>query len=402
MSTNLTRIFIMVVLALSLGACTSSESESENKEGNADLEAVETDTGEVLAEGDMPAGEPMADMGNDAGTPDDITAMKSDEAIDAPLPDQTMEGGDSIVESPAVAPPDSGTADTAGTTETPSESLPSGGNEDLFGGGGSGTEVAEAPKPIAPLRKIDSAPSQKGRILANTVYLARDGDDLDSVSQKTGASKKELRKANSFLSRGVRVGDKIYYNSKNRPEDAERMLTYYEDNNVPPQIYTAKADENIRDIAQNLLGNRDSWKELWTTNLDVESKGALPEGTQLRYWPLSADPGAQQTIASNELPPPPAPETAMPDAPPPMPPPAAASTIEPPPPPPPSEPPPPEPPKPAKMAKKSEGGFVIPGLDQDTTFTVVGAAILIAGLGAITIVRRSRARKLSGNTQTQI
>jgi LPXTG-motif cell wall-anchored protein len=54
------------------------------------------------------------------------------------------------------------------------------------------------------------------------------------------------------------------------------------------------------------------------------------------------------------------------------------------------------------MAKKGEGGFVIPGLDQDTTFTVIGAGILIAGLGAITLVRRSRARKLSGNTQTQI
>lgn len=401
-------LLLTLILAATLTACTSSESEKESADAGADLEAAETESGEVISEGDMNAPmEPIADL-----PPEDSfgTEMKSDEAIEAPLPDTAMEGGDPIVESPSVAPPDGSQQEgmSADMAAPPADGTASSGSEDLFGGGTASSEIAEAPRPVAPLRKIETAPFKRGGVLANTVYLARDGDDLDKVSQKTGASKKDLRKVNSFLRRGVRVGDKIYYNSKSRPEDADRMLTYYEDLNLPPQIYTAKADENIRDIAQNLLGNRESWKELWSTNLDVESKGALPEGTQLRYWPLASDGGASQQMAQNDLPPPPMPDPAMPEAPMPELPPAggAVGSVEPPPPPPPVEPPPApapvEPSKPAKMAKKNEGGFVIPGLDQDTTFTVIGAGILIAGLGAIAMVRRSRAKRLSANTQTQI
>lgn len=405
----LNKIFLtllMFSLSVTVIGCSSSESESESEsKTESEIDALEPESDSmaeaqenVEAEGDV-----LADLGED-------DALKQDEAIDSALPETPVESADAIAE----APPEMSTQAAEPPPEAPvdvpqSEELPPSSNEDLFGtaasSGESTTEFAETPKPVVSLKKIKDMPYTEKGILANTVYVARDGDTLETLEQKTGSSKKDLRKLNGFLKRGVRVGDKIYYNSKSRPTDADRMLTYYEDLNIPPQTYTTKMGENIREISQQLLGHKNSWKEIWATNLDVQSKGALDEGTLLRYWPVGADTGAAptQTIAQNEIP---SGDSGLPETPPPLPAEVAApGTVEPPP-PPPSEPPPPPPaevvaarPKPIK---KAEGGFVIPGLDQDTTFTVIGAVILFAGLAAIMIVRKSRARKLSSHTQTQI
>src|SRR5690606_22961430 len=159
-----------------------------------------------------------------------------------------------------------------------------------------------------------------------------------------------------------------------------------------------------RDIAKNLFGQRDSWKELWATNM-VESKGVLDEGTTLRYWTGDVAPAPmpelEMPVAANEPPPPPIEE---PMAPPPPPDPAAMAAVAPPP---PSEPPPPppvEPPpmaKPPKVAKKAEG-FLIPGLGQDETFAVGGLGLLAILLGAVILIKKSKSKKLSTQTQTQI
>lgn len=407
----LNKIFLtllMINLSVTVIGCSSSESESESKT-ESEIEALEpeSDSTSEAQDGLQPEGDVFADLGGD-------DALKQDEAIDPALPETPVESADAIAEAPAEALAE---APTETLTETPAETMApppaeeppaasssSSGNEDLFGGSSFSDSPTEAtPKPMVSLKKIKDMPYTEKGILANTVYVAREGDSIETVEQKTGATSKDLRKINSFLKRGVKVGDKIYYNSKNRPTDADRMLTYYEDLNIPPQTYTTKMGENIREISQQLLGHKDSWKEIWATNLDVQSKGALDEGTLLRYWPTGADAGApSQTIAQNEAPPV---DSGLPETPPPPPEVVAPGTVEPPP-PPPAEPPPPPPAEAVaarpKPAKKADSGFVIPGLDQDTTFTVIGAVILFAGLAAIMVVRKSRARKLSSHTQTQI
>ncbi len=391
-----------IALALSINGCSSNSSEDDQESGQAatELEGVEsgegTDLGAAEEGATQPEGEALADLGEEQ--PSSNEEMPSDEVIESePVDDTKTADIEAEANSVAAAPPVAEPAPEP-TPEPAPEAMPSTSGEDLFGGGATTAQADEAPRPVASLKKVKEAPFKEGKILANTVYIARDGDTMESVSQKTGASTKDLKKVNSFLSRGVKVGDKIYYQSTKRPEDAERMLTYYEDNGFSEQTYTAKSGENIRDIAKNLLGHKDSWKELWVTNT-VESKGALDEGTTLRYWSDSVPP----PIAAAEPPPPPIEEPATQDLPPPPQPsePAATAAIAPPTEPPPPPPPVVEPPKPPKIAKKSDG-FLIPGLGQDETFAVGGLALLGVLLGIGMMLRKSKAKKLSSQTQTQI
>ncbi len=260
------------------------------------------------------------------------------------------------------------------------------------------------PKPKISVKKIKDTPFNQGGMLLNTVYLARQGDDMVRISNKIYGSDKsaELLNANPYLKNGVKVGDKIYYNSPRRSQDAERMLTFYEDNGVPAQSYVAKSGDNIRKISKTLLGDSGSWKEVWATNLAVESKGDLPEGTELRYWtdsgsamPVAEMPQAADMmepvpeVAQNNVPAP-APaqdDFAMPDD---MSNGMAAGTVA-------AEPPPPPPP-PAPQASKQ-----VASADKDMTFMLSAGGLLLVGVGImLAVMRRSRSRKISINTNTQI
>jgi len=275
--------------------------------------------------------------------------------------------------------------------------------------------AASEPAPVRtyiPLKKVKDAPfSSHGRVM-NTVYVGRDGDNIDSVAEKllgSSSKKDELISDNSFLSRGVKVGDKIYYNSPRRPGDSTTMLTYYEDQGMVPQSYVSKDGENIRVIAKNLLGYNNAWKEIWATNSNVESKGDLPAGTELRYWPANVEPvmpiepQPEQQMAEIAPPPPPAPEPMVPeelptqdlaqnnngiddmdDG-------AAAGTLDLPPPPPP-------PPSASKAKPASSQSFLIQ--DQETTMMLgVGAILFLTVILLVSIViRRSRAKKMKFGT----
>ena len=70
-----------------------------------------------------------------------------------------------------------------------------------------------------------------------------------------------------------------------RPNDSDQLLLYYEDINVAPQVYISKEGDNIRKVSMELLGDEGSWKEVWATNLHVDSKGQIPGGLELKYWP---------------------------------------------------------------------------------------------------------------------
>ena len=307
----------------------------------------------------------------------------------------------SITES---APAEEGVFDSA-STDMPVEDT-SYSSETTADAGG---YTEDAPK-LIPVKKIADVPFNKNGVLANTVYIARQGDDLSSISQKIfGADQTAaLLQVNPNLSNGVKVGDKVYYNSPKRPQDAERMLTYYEDSGAPAQSYVAKAGDNIRVVSKSLLGDEHSWKEVWATNMAVDSKDEIAEGTELRYWPEGAAPVAQAVaaapepeptpeapqmpepvadpVAANDMPAAPQDDFALPDdmA-------NAAGTVaanEPPPPPPPPQ-----------ASQKS----VASNEEKDLTFMLSAGGLLLVGVGVLLgIIKKGRSRKMSMNTHTQI
>ena len=320
-------ITLAAVLCLSTASCTSKKAEddsadvqagldddesleaAEASENNSDLsvdDGGEAKSGEAVAENESTGGDelspeeklPSEEEGkvaeNSEVTSDDLSeapaAEESSEtqvaANDETAPTATPEPTDPTAEAP---PP----AEMAATEAPPAEeSAPVPEPE------------YEAPKPtIASLKKVSTQPWKAGKTLVNAVYIVRNGDTADSISQKLFGAKdkvKQLCKVNSFnCNRGLKVGDKMYYNSPQRPTDDTIVKTFYEDAGIAPQTYTAKAGDNIKNLGKTLLGHERSWMELWATN-DVESKGDLDEGTQLRYW--SSDAAPTQMMAANESP----------------------------------------------------------------------------------------------------
>ncbi len=265
-----------------------------------------------------------------------------------------------------------------------------------------------------PVKKIKDIPFTKNGILANTVYLARPGEDLATISQKIYGEDRsgELAKVNPNLAGGVKVGDKVYYNSPSRPTDSEKMLTYFEDKGVAAQTYVAKAGDNIRVVSKQLLGDENSWKEVWASNFGVESKDVIPEGTELRYW--TSDEGATAPIAEAAPAQPAMPDPALAPPPPPpvvaqMPPPAMPDANMPPP----SdqmanggmpgtvgnEPPPP----PVGLKKRPGKDIASAGADKNMKFMMLAGVVVIVGMFIILAARKkSNARKMSINAHTQV
>lgn len=142
-----------------------------------------------------------------------------------------------------------------------------------------------------PVKKIADHPFRKFGFLINAVYIARPGDTLQIISQKIFPKERQEGVEENLLSinphlRGkkMKVGDKVYYNSPKRPLDEENLFVFYQDQGFSSEIYTTSKRENIRNISENLLGDRNSWKEIWATNSHVTSKWIIPAGTSLTYW----------------------------------------------------------------------------------------------------------------------
>ena len=158
---------------------------------------------------------------------------------------------------------------------------------------------------FAPLMKVkDSAFTGPGGATLNRVYVARPKDTTKSISQKVyGAPShsKDLVKWNPVLKRGVRSGDKVYYSSAANPSDS-KILNYYEEAGVAPMTYVSKDGDNLRTVSKSLLGFNEAWKEVWVTNPSVESKGKIPAGLTLSYWPASGTAAPVQTMASTAPP----------------------------------------------------------------------------------------------------
>lgn len=444
-------------LAFQLTSCTSQDSQAESEVAadvdSADLEKLEGEGAGAIADEnslssdqlpeealgettqiaqapvatiDAPSPAPVTTTSPDvlAGTeslPADPFAESTSEKTPAPIPPRAKESAPepktAVAES--TSRPEANTAVAESTTWTDTS-----------------TTVVDSEPPVkkvsTPLQKVASAPWQVGKTWFNTVYFARPGDTLSSISQMIyGADKtKELKKGNVNLkARAIRPGDKVYYSSPNRLDDSSRLLTYYEDNGMAPEIYVAKSGDNIRKISKELLGYDGAWKEVWAIN-SVDSKGAIDQGTELRYWKgavaaAPAAPVAHQEVAvappvpaqepqAPAIPPPPEvpamtpPEQAQAEIPPPPMPEQQAGMDMPPPPPPPPEippmpeqaslPPPPPPvqamnpppaPVPEVMEEEGAGGQ----MDQDTTMALAVVGLAAAGLAVLIVMRKKRKQK---------
>jgi hypothetical protein len=288
------------------------------------------------------------------------------------------------------------------------------------------------PKPLPSYRKVDQTPTKEGGKLLNTVYVARSGDTWSSVNKAIYGNGKAagLKKMNPAIkSRALKVGDKVYYNSPHRPDDDSKVLTFYEDSGLAPEVYIAKSGDNIKDVAKQLLGSKENWKELYATN-EFESKGALDEGTQIKYWksappapkelatnsaattaasetpaaPTTPDP-ATDPAAMAQVPPAPSAGEAAPAVPPPpageqhvagqdVPPPPPPDVAEMAPPPPPPPPPPPHADAPPAKAGSEEAAAPANPMEDDQMTTLAAGAVLAVGLALFMIMRRRRKKEL--------
>jgi len=377
------------------------------------------DLSEVPLAESAPMEAPLEDLAPDFTTEPDPNAFadnstESEPDFGAPVESAEVDYGGEATPEPTFSEPDT----FASTSEEDS-----GSTTDTFSSGSGTTTVS--------LKKMISTPYKHNGNPVNALYMAREGDTLQSISQKIfgGDRVSELCSINAYnCSREIRVGDKYYYTSPQRPNDMETVKTFYEDAGIPAQTYLAQEGDNIRDLGSSLLGNRRSWMELWATNENVESKGELSAGTTLRYWPTTS--ASLPTLAQNEPPAPEVPVVEEPMAPPPeemamndlpeMPeevPPmeddfaqndagfndsAAMGSIEPPPPPPPPAPPinntPPE-----RMDTASNDQFEDP--NQTMALGVGAIILLLAGVILFIAIRKRRARRpvdFNTTTHTQI
>lgn len=414
-------------LAFQLTSCTSKNSQADSEVAadydSADLEKLEGDEALEIAGDDSLASDQLPEDALGETTTTTTAESTHAEKADIAASTETMPA-DPFAETTEAVPPH--TADTSTTVvDTTVASTPD--NTAMVESStatSSSTTVVdnsseEAPKKASvPLQKVATAPWKVGKTWYNTVYFARPGDSLASISQMIyGADKtKELKKGNPALaSRDVRPGDKVYYSSPHRAEDSSKIVTYYEDNGMAPEVYVAKSGDNIKKVSKDLLGYDNAWKEVWSSNA-VDSKGNIAEGTELRYWrsiaaaaPVqqhqeltnSASHEAQapslpsheemQQQAQNEIPPPPMPEQQpMEMAPPPPPPPQEiAHEMAPPPPPPPVEAVnPPAPPQQHHVAEEAPTG-----MDNDTTMALAVVGLAAAGLAVLIVMRKKRKQK---------
>lgn len=424
----LTSLFTLLMLTGATGCSLFSSDKKDDQETAevSDEGAAEnvvdtaTEEGAVATEGTTAEGD---DLFADEGSASTATPGEDSNFPDAPMGADTTDVATTTTDQPIM---DSGDSSASSTNISAQDVASAAGEENsssitadtvASAATDSGAEIAPAPK--VSLKKVESAPFERGGDLLNRVYIAREGDTLQSIGEKVlgGDHTKEMKKWNPYYaSRKLKVGDKIYYKSAKSPDDTN-MLTYYEDNGVAASSYISQEGESIRELGKKLLGNSRSWMELYATNPAIESKGELPAGTEIRYW--LGDAGGVPPMASNDTapPPPPAMDNGVPPMDPlaqngvppttdgmvPPPPEGSAPPIEDPlaanapPPPPPmdmSAPPPPPPPAPMHSDTSPESFSEESAMDdQNTMYLMIGLGVVVM-LVLFFIIRKRKAREI--------
>lgn len=371
---------------------------------------------------DQQSGEEIALDDGQQSLPDDVVSNEEPSvALDSGMPEPQPEQQTADIAPPPVEEPL--------TVEEPTQLADTHENSETLSGSNSFESQPEEPK-FVPVKKIADTAFMRNGANLNRVYIGRAGDTFPSVSEKiygTPDRARDLRAWNPALKGQIKVGDKVYYQSPRDPND-QTMLTFYEENGIQPNIYVSKEGDNIRAVSRNLLGHKDSWKEVWATNPNIDSKGEIPGGLEIRYWSdevvaqapvmLPQEPPMEQLAAAPEPQMP-----SMPEMPEPMPPqePDMMASAEPPPPPPPPPagpdigavgevaqapeiappPPPPPPPEPRPVAKKPQLDDDASAGDPDTMMAMgVGGILILAAAVLFVVLRRNRAKRVDlGQTQ---
>lgn len=149
------------------------------------------------------------------------------------------------------------------------------------------TAIKQQVQSWIPVKKMRDEPYDQDGILLNALYIVREGDNFKSIGEKIygKGSINNLSRVNPFLNpKRLKVGEKVYYNSPNRPTDQSKMLFYYDDIGRSAQFRQVETGENIRTVAQELLGHPRSWMEIWATNPEIVSKAEVDRPYRVRYF----------------------------------------------------------------------------------------------------------------------
>ncbi len=384
----------------------TADSDEESFDDGDEDEADDGEYNEVASNEDD--GEEDGEFDEEEAVEDELAAVEDEDEEDWEDEEPAREVAQS--EATEVAPTQIDEATTEMAPEQPAEVVTSEPIETMIQM--ESPEVVDGPKWI-PLKKIASHPFSKNGTLLNSVYIMREGDTLQSVSQKIygGDRTSEILAHNPHLNSSTKPGNKLYYNSPTRSTDSTKMLTYYEDKGIPSEVYMTKEGDNIREFSAGLLGFPDAWKEVWATNENVESKQFVEPGLSLRYWKEGAIPlETTHKLASTEttmeesteggmspeefgggdsaLPPSHGKEGDPNMVQPPV---AATTTLPPPPPPPPPPPLPPELPANRTQPQASVSGdsSLLGGDSMNYILLIVGCVALL-GAGAFAIQKKNR------------
>lgn len=218
-----------------------------------------------------------AEDGQELAQNDEPTLESLDSPSTAELNEPAEKGGDENIPTtpePSIDNP----KDLNAATDIP--------NEETGEGDSPAEPAVSSERSWVPVKKIRSEPFRQNGRLMNSVYIVRNDSDLAGVSQKLfGKNKaKILLEDNPHLARGLKTGDKVYYNSPLRPDDSTTMKVSYDDVGAVAEEYVTRVGDNIRSFSKKLLGFPDAWKEVWSTNANVESKDVVDQGLTLRYW----------------------------------------------------------------------------------------------------------------------
>ena len=317
MKKTVLHIFLFLICLSGCSLFSSNENNEENKttlpSGEAGYEEFTGDSSEV---GLDPEGESSEDgnMSTEEGFANDTQV---DEYADDEYADDKMD------------------VNNIGEGELPTSPMTDNQEKDLFASQ-SGSSFSDSfsssnqinsmmgePKKLIPVKKMKSSVYQRSGVNINRLYVVRSGDNMESIARKIYGDNRRSEDIYSynphFRGKVLNVGDKIYYQSPHNPNDSA-MKTYYEDNNLQPQYYVTQESDNLRRFSRKLLGHKRSWMEIYATNENIESKGRLPAGLRIRYWPDSGMKIAENPNPSNfNTPPEPPPESQpQPDEPPPV------------------------------------------------------------------------------------
>ena len=268
---------------LSFIGCSSKDSVKEEGEIQTFLEEIDSEKGEEVTEGDED---------EEAEDYDDVAEEDEDE-----------EGSDTEEQDNEIVVDSESSDDESSSEESPSAlaEIENDVDSDIVEDNSGLSEVTEEPQdevafeeeteesPVRkwiPVKKVKTEPFRRGNLLANAIYIVRDGDSLASISEKIYGSDRseDLLAINPhFRGKGIKIGDKVYYNSPLRPDDSGQIMNFYEERGLAPQVYISQAGDNIRQVSKKLLGHSRSWMEVYAINA-VDSKGELEPGVELRYW----------------------------------------------------------------------------------------------------------------------